>query len=182
MSGADNYDWSDFELSMYYLRPRSQVFGSWATGRGLESFFIARAEQYGAGGEVRGPDEIVQVGDEYHWSYVHDFQHSGRYLAVEIDERLTFTFGPMTVDIGFRDVEAGTEVHLHQTGCAATDPDRVWQHLNCRSCWIYFMTNLRAVLHAGVDLRDHEHPALNDSVSVGWIRPDRYDAQAKSRP
>lgn len=182
MSDGDIYDWSEFELSMYYLRPRPEVFRSWATSRGLESFFIARAEHTSAEGDARGRDEIVQAGDEYHWSYVHDFQHAGRYIAVEMDERLTFSFGPMTVDIGFREFESGTEVHLHQTGCAVTDPDRMWHHVNCRSCWIYFMTNLRAVLHSGVDLRDHEHPALNDSVSVGWNRPDRSGEPGISQP
>lgn len=182
MGGTDNYDWTEFELSMYYQRSRSEVFRSWATSRGLESFFIARAEHTSPDGEVRDPDEIVQAGDDYRWSYLHDFQHSGSYMAVEPDERLTFTFGPMTVDIGFRDVQAGTEVHLHQTNCAPIDPDRVWQHLNCRGCWIYFMTNLRAVLHSGIDLRDYENPDLNDSVSVGWNRPDRYDAREISRP
>ncbi|MEZ4651604.1 MAG: SRPBCC domain-containing protein [Candidatus Eisenbacteria bacterium] len=164
------YDWSGFEISMYYARPRADLFRVWATRRGLESFFIQSAEHTAPDGQKRSPDEIAQTGDTYRWKYVHDFRGEGSFTKVEPNERVQFTFGHMTVDVTFRDVEAGTEVHLRQTNCAVEDPARAWQHLNCRSCWIYFLTNLRAVLHAGIDLRDHEHTERNDSVSIGWDR------------
>ena len=59
-------------------------------------------------------------------------------------------------------------ITVFSTNCATEDPARAWQHVNCRSCWIYFMTNLRSVLGGGPDLRDHEHPNWNDSVSIGF--------------
>ena len=74
----------------------------------------------------------------------------------------------MTVAVALRTVVAATELDLHQTGCAMEDPAPAWEHVNCRSCWVYFLTNLRSVLGTGVDLRDHEHPEWNDSVSIGW--------------
>ncbi|MCA9756468.1 MAG: SRPBCC domain-containing protein [Candidatus Eisenbacteria bacterium] len=164
------YDWSQFEISMYFARPREELFRVWATARGLESFFIQTAEHSSPDGEVRARDEVVHSGDSYRWKYVHDFRGQGTFTRVDPNERVQFTFGHMTVDVTFRDVDDGTEVHLHQSGCAIDDPDRAWQHLNCRSCWVYFLTNLRAVLHQGIDLRDHEHPDRNDSVSIGWDR------------
>jgi hypothetical protein len=93
-------------------------------------------------GSPRAADEQVRTGDRYQWTCVHDFAHSGEFEQVETD--------------------------LHQTNCATEDPDRAWQHLNCRSCWIYFMTNLKSVLAGGPDIRDHEHPTWNDSVSIGF--------------
>ncbi len=72
------------------------------------------------------------------------------------------------MDISFREVGDAIEVDLHQTGCATQDPERAWQHVNCRSCWIYFLTNLRSVLAGGPDVRDFEHPLWNDSVSIGF--------------
>jgi uncharacterized protein YndB with AHSA1/START domain len=164
------YDWSCFDISMYYLRPRSEVFTTWATSSGLESFFIANARHVSANGAERSPDEIAEPGDTYDWRHLQGFEHSGTFTAVRSDELLAFTFGPMMVEITFRDEDFGTDVHLTQTGCATSDPERVAQHLNCHGCWIYFMTNLRAVLHNGIDLRDHDHPTLNDSISVGWNR------------
>ena len=103
-------------------------------------------------GTLRQPDEQIATGDSYHWTYVHYFAHGGKYLLVEPRQLIRFTFGTMTVDIYFREVGEATEVDLHQTNCAIEDPERAWQHVNCRSCWIYFMTNLRSVLAGGPDI------------------------------
>ena len=162
------YDWSQFNVHMYYLAPIEDVFRRFATASGLESFYIGKAEHRAPDGTVRGPDEVVQAGDTYHWTYLHDFAHGGSFLYVQPERLVRFTFGDVTVDIRFREVEGATEVDLHQTGCATRDPDRAWQHVNCRSCWVYFLTNLRSVLAHGVDLRDRDHPQWNDSVSIGW--------------
>ena len=121
-------------------------------------------------GTRRSADEHVQTGDRYEWRYVHDFGHDGTFTEVAPPRRISFTFGSMHVSLSFREVAGATEVDLHQTGCATEDPDRAWQHVNCRSCWIYFMTNLRSVLAGGPDVRDFENPEWNDSVSIAWGR------------
>jgi len=162
------YDWSQFHVRMYYLAPLAKVFPRFSTAEGLESFFIRKAVHAAPDGAERGSREQVQGGDSYHWTYVHDFAHGGEFLEVEPDRLVRFTFGTMEVAVHFRDVGEATEVDLHQTNCATVDPDRAWQHVNCRSCWIYFLTNLRSVLAGGGDLRDHDHPGWNDSVSIGF--------------
>ena len=164
----NTYDWSQFHVRMYYLAPLAQVFHYFATAEGLEAFFIYKAVHTAVNGTVRRPDEQAQSRDRYHWTYVHDFAHGGEFLLVETNRLVRFTFGTMTVDISFRDVGEAIEVDLHQTNCATEDPDRAWQHVNCRSCWIYFMTNLRAILAGGPDVRDYAHPNWNDSVSIGF--------------
>ncbi len=162
------YDWSQFYVHMYYLAPLGEVFRRFSTAEGLASFYIGEAVHTAADGTVRAPDECAQTGDAYHWTYVHDFAHDGRFEAVEPMRRVRFSFGEAAVDIRFREVDGATEVALHQTNCPTEDPGRAWTHLNCRSCWIYFLTNLRSVLAGGGDLRDHERPQWNDSVSIGW--------------
>jgi len=162
------YDWSQFHVRMYYLAPLTQVFRYFSTAKGLESFFIYKAVHTSKDGVLRQTDEQVQTGDTYHWTYVHHFAHGGEFLLVETNRLVRFTFGSMTVDIHFREVDGATEVDLHQTNCATVDPDRAWQHVNCRSCWIYFMTNLRSIIAGGSDLRDFEHPDWNDSVGIGF--------------
>ena len=164
----NSYDWSQFHVRMYYLAPLTQVFRYFSTTEGLESFFIYKAVHTSKNGTFRQPDEQVQTGDTYHWTYVHDFAHGGEFLLVESNRLVRFTFGSMTVDIHFRNVDGATEVDLHQTNCATVDPDRAWQHVNCRSCWIYFLTNLRSIIAGGPDIRDFEHPNWNDSVSIGF--------------
>jgi len=162
------YDWSQFHVRMYYLAPLEQVFRRFSTARGLESFFIHRAAHTSPDGTPRKPDEPVQSGDRYEWTYVHDYSHGGTFERVDPLRLVRFTFGAMKVAVSFKDLGDATEVDLHQTHCATSDPERAWQHVNCRSCWIYFMTNLRSILAGGPDLRDHEHPGWNDSVSIGF--------------
>ena len=164
----NTYDWSQFHVRMYYLAPLAQVFHYFATTEGLEAFFIYKAVHTAVDGTVRRPDEQAQSGDRYHWTYVHDFAHGGEFLLVKTNRLVRFTFGTMTVELSFKDVGEAIEVDLHQTNCATEDPDRAWQHVNCRSCWIYFMTNLRSILAGGPDVRDYAHPNWNDSVSIGF--------------
>lgn len=166
----DAYDWSRFSVHMYYRASLDDVFRAWATPRGLASFFIAQATHVSPDGSPRTADEITRAGDTYTWRWLHDFSLTGQVLACEPKQHVAYTFGgPMRIDITVtaHDSEQ-VEVRLEQTGCAREDPDRAWSHLNCRSCWVYFMTNLKSVLEHGIDLRDHVQPHLNDSVSIGW--------------
>lgn len=163
-----NYDWSQFHVHMYYLAPVDEVFRRFSTAAGMESFYVGEARFTSASGANRSADEPFQAGDSYHFEYVHDFRHGGEVTAMEDRRLVGFTFGECLVTIRFREVEGATEVDLHQTGCPTEDPGRAWLHLNCRSCWIYFLTNLRSVLAGGPDVRDFDHPQWNDSVSIGW--------------
>ena len=137
-------------------------------GAGLASFFIGEASHASPDGEVRAPDEVVRPGDRYRWRFLHGFELQGSFTAVERDRLVAFTFGPMTVTVTLREVDDAVEIDLHQAGCAREDPQRAWDHLNCRSCWILFLMNLRSQLRGGPDLRDHDRPAWNDSVSIGF--------------
>jgi len=78
--------------------------------------------------------------------------------------RVSLTFGSMEVEVSFESVEGGTKVVLQQSGIE----DKVFSHMNCRSCWLYFMTNLKSVLEHGIDLRDHDHPDRASSMEVGY--------------
>ncbi|MBI93180.1 MAG: hypothetical protein CME05_08200 [Gemmatimonadaceae bacterium] len=78
--------------------------------------------------------------------------------------RVSLTFGSMEVEVSFESVEGGTKVVLQQSGIE----DKVFSHMNCRSCWLYFMTDLKSVLEHGIDLRDHDHPDRASSMEVGY--------------
>ena len=164
----EEYDWSQFHVRMYYLAPLNEVFRRFSTASGLESFFIHKATHMAENGALLAAEEQVHAGDSYYWTYVHEFAHGGTFERVCPGQLVCFTFGNMMVNVHFRELDEATEVDLHQTNCAIEDPDRAWQHVNCRSCWIFFMTNLRSVLASGLDLRDHRHPNWNDSVSIGF--------------
>ncbi|MHC4505510.1 MAG: hypothetical protein ACYTFI_19570 [Planctomycetota bacterium] len=65
-------------------------------------------------------------------------------------------------------VNEHTELRLIQTGIPNTPEGRVFGHLNCRSCWIFFLTNLKSVLDGGRDLRDPD-PDKVSSMEVGFV-------------
>jgi len=165
---ATQYDWSRFSIVFYFDQPVDVVFAKWATSEGLASFFVKEAMFASEGGNQRAPTEMAQAGDIYTWRWRHDAGLEGRVLAVEPDRVIEFTFGDMRVGITFTEVDGQTELHLVQTGIADSDHGRVMSHLNCRSCWIYFITNLKSVLDQGFDLRVQD-PKRVSSMEVGFV-------------
>lgn len=164
------YDWTRFTLHHYYAAPRAQVYRSWATAAGLCSFLLERAEHERPDGSPRGDDEPVDAGDRYRWTWRHGHAISGEFLARRDDASLTFTFGGMEVRVDLVDVAGATRLDLLQTGIPDSEDGRVGGHLNCRSCWIFFLTNLQSVLERGLDLRD-ARPERASSMEVDFPLP-----------
>jgi uncharacterized protein YndB with AHSA1/START domain len=167
MIDSDSYDWSRFDIVFYYDQPPDQVFRAWTTPAGLTSFFIDRAVFTDPDGRERGPDEHAAAGDRYRWDWRHPYWLEGEITAVIPGSEMSFTFGSMLVSIRFAAIDDKTELHLVQTGIPDSPDGRVFGHLNCRSCWIFFLTNLQSVLTTGKDLRDQD-PARASSMEVGF--------------
>lgn len=167
MIDPESYDWSKFELTYYYNASLSRVFRTWTESRGLESFFIARCV-YSKNSNLRGDDELPQAGDNYNWEFCQGFSVDGTVITLTPEKQFSFSFGQMQVDIYFRAFNNQTEVHLIQSKIPDTADGKVFGHLNCRSCWIFFMTNLTSTLDCGKDLRDN-NPELVSSMEVGFI-------------
>lgn len=168
---SEIYSWEEFKIYMYYRTTAEELFSAWATASGLESFFIKEALFQSIEDEVRSKNEIVDVGDKYKWLFHHQFEVEGRVLAVEPYERFSFTFGKMIVDVKLKRKDDLIELELIQSKIPTdTDTDRAWSHMNCRSCWIYFLMNLKSVLQYGNDLRENE-PELSDCVGIGFVPP-----------
>ncbi len=167
MIDPDSYDWTRFDIVFYYDQPPAEVFRAWSTARGLTSFFVETAAFVSPDGVERDPDERACGGDRYRWDWRHPYWLEGEITGVEENRELAFTFGSMAVSIRLADVAGRTELCLLQTGIPDSADGRVFGHLNCRSCWIFFLTNLKSVLGSGIDLRD-EDPARVSSMEVGF--------------
>lgn len=167
MVDAESYDWTRFEIVFYYDQPLPDVFRSWATAAGLESFFIQRAHFSSANGVERAPMDPIEKGDRYRWDWRQPISLEGEVTKVTLDKELSFTFGSMIVTILFARVQNQSELRLIQTDIADSPEGRVLGHLNCRSCWVFFLTNLKSVLGGGPDLRDEE-PDRVSSIEVGF--------------
>jgi uncharacterized protein YndB with AHSA1/START domain len=169
-AGADRYDWTRFEINFYYDESPDTVRARWVTSGGLESFFLGSAEHFGPDGRKRGPDESVAPGDRYRWTWRHGHSVEGRYLEPADPAALAFTFGPMRVDVRLFPVREGSRLVLEQTSIEDSEQGRMFGHMNCRICWVFFLTNLKSVLSTGADLR-HENPGRANAHEVGFRLP-----------
>ncbi len=168
MIDPGQYDWTKFSITFYYNAHITRVFRSWTTATGLESFFIERCVFSDVMGNAREVSDRPEVNDSYSWQFRQDFSVQGTITGIIDREQFSFTFGDMQVDIYFRVVGEQTEVQLVQTGIPTTPDGQVFGHLNCRSCWTFFMTNLSSVLDQNYDLRD-QNPELVSSMEVGFV-------------
>jgi uncharacterized protein YndB with AHSA1/START domain len=171
---ADDYAWTRFELVFYYDQAIEEVFAAWATGAGLESFFIENALFTSRSSGERKPQDIIESNDTYRWEWRHAASLDGKITGVERNRRIEFTFGEMNVSVKLSTVGEQTELHLVQTDIPDTAHGRVFGHLNCRSCWIFFLTNLKSVLDQGIDLRVAD-PSRVSSMEVGFEPLSRRD-------
>ncbi|MBD3648819.1 MAG: hypothetical protein HUJ31_15525 [Pseudomonadales bacterium] len=166
---AASHDWSSFDTFLYYQAKPEDVIRYWQTTSGLEQFFIAGAFTESTDGSSRDPNDVMQGNDQYAWRFIHPFELTGIIQEVTSDST-AFTFGAgYEVRVAVKASGDGTLLHLHQSGMQDTPDERVAGSLNCRSCWIYFLVNLKSVIEHGVDLRDM-NPETADSVSVGYNR------------
>jgi uncharacterized protein YndB with AHSA1/START domain len=168
MIDPKQYDWRQFSLTFYYNAHITRVFRTWTTAEGLESFFIERCLFSTERSEPKEIDQRPEVGDRYSWQFRQDFEVQGEIKTYLDREQFSFSFGDMHVDIYFRVVGEQTEVQLVQSNIPNTAEGQVFGHLNCRSCWTFFMTNLSSVLDHNHDLRD-QNPELVSSMEVGYI-------------
>ncbi|MBT7608911.1 MAG: SRPBCC domain-containing protein [Bacteriovoracaceae bacterium] len=157
----DQYDWSQFIITFYYPVSVEKLFETWTTANGLESFFIEECK-FGS----KRKNEIAEKGDSYNFQWRHDFNVSGEVLEVEKNKYFSYTFGSMKVSIKFEKTENGSMCFIHQENI--TEDNKMMGHLNCRSCWIFFMTNLKSVYMTATDLRD-ENPEIVSSMEVEFI-------------
>lgn len=164
----ESYDWTRFRVHIYVSRPPEEVYRRWASAAGMESFFLAKAEFRAAEDRLRKPEEVVAAGDTYYWKFLHNYELSGAIIESVGDNYVVFTFGSMEVKVSVHAVESGSLVRLDQYNIPSdTEMNKASSHLNCRSCWAFYMTNLKSVCETGYDLRDRD-PARSDCISVDF--------------
>jgi uncharacterized protein YndB with AHSA1/START domain len=160
------HDWSVFDVYLYMEAAPRDVLRYWQTSKGITQFFVA---------EMSASDDncaevsvsALAAGSRYNWRGIHDYSGEGQFLQVS-EESVEFTFGRhYHVAVSVTPVGSGTLLHLRQSGIGEDNSEQIHGTLNCRSCWIYYLVNLKSVVESGNDLRD-QNPATADAVSVGF--------------
>lgn len=170
-----NYDWTKFKKQIFIYASPETVFDAWSKPGELTRWFIAQAEYTAPDGETRSPDESIQAGDQYYWRWHQGNEIQGEFLKVESRHTLQFTFGDkqagsdekIIVSVEITEVEPGTTLlELTQDNIADTLEAHHGWHLSCNLGWSFFMTNLKALLEHGVDLREYSQERAADARAI----------------
>jgi len=155
------HDWNVFDVHLYLDGSPAEVLRYWQTAEGFTRFFVAEMTV----GSGNGDETTLAPGSRYSWRGIHDYSSEGQFLRIT-DELVEFSFGTRyQVIVSVTPLGTGTRLHLRQSGMGDEDSEQVHGALNCRSCWIYFLVNLKSIVEYGIDLRDR-NPATADAISV----------------
>ena len=170
-----NYDWTKFKKQVFIHADPEAVFDVWAKPSEIVKWFIARAEYTSPDGRIRLDNETVQAGDSYYWRWHQDLDIKGEILRVVDGSLFQFTFGDketgsnekIIVTVKVTQIEPGTTLlELSQDNMADTPEAHSGWHLSCNLGWSFFMTNLKALLEHGVDLREYSQDRAAASRAI----------------
>jgi uncharacterized protein YndB with AHSA1/START domain len=151
---APPIDWTRFHLYVAIDASPEEIFRSWSTSQGMESFFVEMMAIRNPDGRLLDPDETVSSGCHYVWRWDSGALVRGEFLDVLPARELSFTFGESKVRIRVLAQKAGSLLELCQYEMEDTEHNRMHLHSNCRSAWVYFLTVLKILLEHGIDGRD----------------------------
>jgi len=156
------YDWTQFQREIFIKADLPTVFQAWAKPEEITKWFIAETAVTTANGLPRAENQTMQPGDRYHWRWHQDLQTGGVVLEVVENQRLQFTFGDresgtdekVIVTVSFQDLGDTTSIVLKQENMPDNEQSHVHWYMGCNMGWSFFMTNLKALLEHGIDLRE----------------------------
>ena len=172
-----NYDWTRFERQIFIKADQAAIFRAWAVPENIVKWFIASAEYIAADNTPRKATDVVAAGDAYYWEWHQDLRTHGTILEVVENKKLVFTFGDkepgsdekiiVTVEVALQE-DGVTLLRLVQEHMADTPQAHVSWHMQCNLGWSFFMTNLKAWLELGIDLREKspERAGATRAISV----------------
>lgn len=161
------YDWSRFVKRISIDADPRTIYDAWATRKGLESWFLSKAE-FTSGGAIRAADSRVQRGDTYSWNWhgFADYEGTGEVLLTNEKDFLEFTFsGGCIVSISVKDEAGETICELTQMMPQEKDEDKQYYYIECGKGWTFYMTNLKSILEGGIDLRN-KNARLQDMINA----------------
>jgi hypothetical protein len=151
----NNFNFSEFHHSIYLRSHLSEVYYYIASADGICKWFLGKAEYTDTDGNTLNAADTARKGDAFLWHWLaKDLSINGCVLEAKNDELFSFTFGQaFEISIAVKVHEGRTLLTLHQKyadGAAKND----FAHINCCTCWAFFLTNLKSVLEHGIDLRE----------------------------
>lgn len=161
-----NHAMASFKVVGDYNTDIRTLYEAWATGEGLEKWFLRKAEFYAIAGRMREPEEFILKEDVYEWyweGWGDDAVEKGEILEANGMDQVKFTFSGgsiVTVDLYSRN--GVSIVELTQENIPEEADPKKNLYILCQMGWLFYMANLKSVLEGGVDLRN-KNVALSSS-------------------
>ena len=151
----NSFNLAEFRHSIYLHSHLSEVYYYIASSDGICRWFMGQAEYTDPDGNVLNSAVPAHKDDSFRWQWLaKDLHISGSVIDAIENELFTFTFGrSFEVTITIKEDNGRTLLTLHQKytkGAGKND----FAHINCCTCWVFFLTNLKSVLEHGIDLRE----------------------------
>ncbi|HER00156.1 MAG TPA: SRPBCC domain-containing protein [candidate division Zixibacteria bacterium] len=140
------FDWSQFTLNIAIKAAPSKVYKAWTDSKEICKWFAYDAEVE------------PKKGGKFSLTDIYGNSFDMQMLGARKDSRIHFTFGMNDEQVEVKLKKSGryTVCELHQFNMK-TSPNHKWDtHMEQRAGWTFFLTNLKAWLEHGIDLRSHD--------------------------
>ncbi|MCB2230828.1 SRPBCC domain-containing protein [bacterium] len=141
-----SYDWTRFVLRIEIAASPARVFRAWTESDEVQAWFPEKAESE------------PKKGGRYYLEFLGGDIADMKFLEFRKPNKVVFTFGDKgeTVTVRIRKAGKKTICELEQSGMSTSPKSRVHMHMGCKTGWVFFLTNLKAYLEHGIDLRSHD--------------------------
>lgn len=147
------FTWGKFIRRIALNTAPPDVYSAIATADGLTQWFVKDVTS-SSGTQVRDRNEPFQKNDTYKWTwYYKDFILEGSILEANNRDFIQFTFGSSVVSLKIIPGNNATLLELVQTEENSNAKTQL-KEIDCFATWTFFLTNLKATLEKGVDLRE----------------------------
>lgn len=160
----ESFNLNEFRHSIYLNAALEEVYTIAASAAGICKWFMGRAVYTEPDGRELGSSENAYEGCSFCWKWLEkDLEIDGRVLKSERNNKFSFTFGK-SFEVSFILENSGGRIlfTLHQKYAADAEKNDFAQ-INCCTCWVFFLTNLKSVIENGIDLRE---TAVKDDTLV----------------
>lgn len=155
------YDWNSFTRKKKINASMAAIYNAWTSQKDIETWFLKTAKFKAPDGTVRMPDEDIQAGDAWEWTWFGwDGKDQGKVLEVNGKNLIKFTFAEdCVVTVTIIPDGNGHMVQLVQNNIPLDDDSKAQKHLGCSVGWTMYLMNLKSVLEGGLDLRTKDDTA-----------------------
>ena len=153
-----SYNWKTFTKRIIINAEKENIYYSWATQAGLESWFLRVAEFTKPDGTLRNRDEFAQQEDKYKWlwfGYDDSIAEEKEILEANDNDMLRFSFsGGCIVTVSLKEEAGETICELVQQMPMDNESEQRYFYIECGKGWTFYMANLKSILEGGIDLRN----------------------------